>query len=67
MKLTTCIYSAERGNKAETYQGFTATVEADCDRHSVTLELDNMQRWRSKEDISEYLIWVAREVLKLPT
>ena len=67
MKLTEQKFTAERGNKVDTYQSFTATVETDNNRHYVTLELDNMQRWRSKEGVADYLRWAASEVLKLPT
>ena len=60
-------YTAERGNKAETYQSFTATVETDNNRHYVTLDLDCMHRWRSKEELADYLRWTSEEILKLPT
>ena len=49
MKLTEQKYRAERGNTAETYQSFTATVEMDGSRRYLTVEMDNLTRWRSKQ------------------
>ena len=59
-------YSAERGKTTETYQSLTATVEMGNNRNYVTLELDFMHRWRSKEELSSYLSWAAEKILTLP-
>ena len=66
MKLTEQKYTAERGKTTETYQSLTATVEMGNNRNYVTLELDFMHRWRSKEELSSYLKWAAEKILKLP-
>jgi lysine/ornithine N-monooxygenase len=65
MILTEQKYRAERGNRAETYQSFTATVEVG-ERGFLTVELDNLTRWRSKAEYADYLRWAADEIEKLP-
>lgn len=59
-------YRAERGNRLETYQSFTATVESESERNFLTVELDSLNRWRSKEEYADYLRWAASEIEKLP-
>jgi hypothetical protein len=66
MKLIEKKYYAERGTKAETYQSFTATIEADGDRNYLTVELGNLQRWRSPAEYASYMRWVADEIEKIP-
>ncbi len=66
MILTEQKYRAERGNTAETYQGFTATVEMEGNRRYLTVELDNLSRWRSKEEYADYLRWAADQIERLP-
>ena len=66
MILTEQKYRAERGNRAETYQSFTATVEVGIKRGYLTVELDNLTRWRSKAEYADYLRWAADEIEKLP-
>lgn len=66
MILTRKHYRAERGDTAETYQGFYATVEIEEKRRYLTVELDNLNRWRSKEEYADYLRWAADEIEKLP-
>jgi len=56
------IYRAERGKTAETYQGFTATVEMEPKRRFIKIELDVTTRWRSCKEYAEYLRWAAREI-----
>lgn len=65
MILTEQKYRAERGKRVETYQSFTVTVEAG-NRGFLTVELDNLSRWRSKDEYADYLRWAATEILKLP-
>ena len=66
MILTSQQYRAERGNTSETYQAFTATVEVEGNRRYLTVELDNLTRWRSKEEYADYLRWAAAEIERLP-
>ena len=66
MILTEQKYRAERGKRIDTYQGFTVTVEMENDRKFLRVELDNLMRWRSKEEYAEYLRWASDEILKLP-
>lgn len=66
MTLTEQKYRAERGNTAETYQSFTATVEMEGNRRYLTVELDNLTRWRSKTEYADYLRWAAEEIERLP-
>lgn len=66
MKLTEQKYRADRGKTVETYQSFTATVEMEGNRRYLTVELDNLTRWRSKEEYADYLRWASEEILKLP-
>lgn len=66
MKLTEQKYRADRGNTAETYQSFTAKVEMEGNRRYLTVELDNLTRWRSKEEYADYLRWAAEEIERLP-
>jgi protein tyrosine phosphatase len=66
MILTEKKYRAERGKTAETYQGFTATVEMENNRYFIIVELDNLSRWRSREEWSSYMRWCSEEILKLP-
>ena len=65
MILTEQKYRAERGKSIETYQGFTATVEMEGNRRYLTVELDNLTRWRSKEEYADYLRWAADEIERL--
>ncbi len=58
-------YRAQRGKRVETYQGFNVTVEVENDRNFLIIELDNLNRWRSKEEYADYLRWVANEIEKL--
>jgi len=67
MILTEQRYRAERGKKAETYQSFTATVETGGKRNFLRVELDNLTRWRSKEEYADYLRWAAGEIEGLPS
>ena len=60
-------YRSERGNKAETYQSFTATVEVENGRRYIRVELDNLTRWRSVKEYADYMTWVAKEILTLGT
>ena len=62
MILSQLIYRAERGKTAETYQGFTATVEMEPARRYIIVELDHTRRWRSCREYAEYLRWAAREI-----
>lgn len=66
MTLTEQRYRAERGNTAETYQSFTVTVEMEGNRRYLTVELDNLTRWRSKSEYADYLRWAAEEIERLP-
>jgi hypothetical protein len=66
MILTEQKYRAERGNRVETYQSFTATVEVEGDRDYIRVELDNLTRWRSKNEYADYLRWAAKEIEGLP-
>ncbi len=66
MILTEQKYRAERGDTAETYQGFTATVEIEGNRRYLTVQLDNLSRWRSKEEYADYLRWAAEQIERLP-
>ena len=66
MILTEQKYRAERGKTAETYQGFTATVEIEGNRRYLTVQLDNLSRWRSKQEYADYLRWAAEEIERLP-
>ncbi len=66
MILTEQKYRAERGDTAETYQGFTATVEIEGNRRYLTVQLDNLSRWRSKQEYADYLRWAAEEIERLP-
>ncbi len=59
-------YRAERVDTAETYQGFTATVEIEGNRRYLTVQLDNLSRWRSKQEYADYLRWAAEEIERLP-
>jgi lysine/ornithine N-monooxygenase len=65
MILTEQKFRAERGKRVETYQSFTATVEAG-ERGFLTVELDNLTRWRSKKEYADYLRWAASEIESLP-
>ena len=65
MKLIEHKYSADRGNKAETYQSFEVTVEMDGRRRFLTVDLGALSRWRSKEEYADYLRWAADEIEKL--
>ena len=65
MILTEQKYRAERGERIDTYQGFTVTVEMEGDRNYLRVELNNLLRWRSKEDYADYLRWASYEILKL--
>jgi hypothetical protein len=62
MILTEQKYRAERGRTAETYQGFTVTMEMEQNRNFITVELDNLTRWRSTNEYADYLRWVADEL-----
>jgi hypothetical protein len=62
MILTEQKYRAERGRTAETYQGFTVTMEMEPGRNFITVELDNLSRWRSTNEYADYLRWVADEL-----
>jgi len=64
MILTEKKFRAERGGVYK-YQGFTATLEIEVDRHYLTIQLDNLTRWRSKEEYAEYLRWAADEIESL--
>ncbi len=66
MILTEQKYRAERGDTAETYQGLTATVEIEGNRRYLTVHLDNLSRWRSKQEYADYLRWAAEEIERLP-
>lgn len=66
MILTEQKYRAERGKSIETYQSFTATVEMEGNRRYLTVELDNLTRWRSKQEYADYLRWAAEEIERLP-
>ena len=66
MKLTEQRYRAERGNTADTYQSFTVTVEMEGNRRYLTVELDNLRRWRSKKEYADYLRWAAEQIEGLP-
>ena len=67
MILTEQKYRAERGERADPYQGFTVTVEMENDRrYLMIVELDNLRRWRSAKEYADYLRWAADEIEKLP-
>jgi len=66
MKLTEQRFTADRGNKAETYQSLAVTVEMSGSRRFLVVSLDNMTRWRSKEEYADYLRWAADEIETLP-
>lgn len=57
-------YSSHRiiKGKDESYQGVSVTQETYEHRHYVTVELESMQRWRSVEEVAEYLRWCADEI-----
>lgn len=59
-------FRAERGKRADTYQSFTTTVEMENSRRFLTVELDNLTRWRSKTEYADYLRWAENEIEKLP-
>lgn len=63
MKLLDERYYAQRAGHP--YQGVIIKREISPDRHYVTVELDAMQRWRSVEEVADYLRWVAGQVLTL--
>ena len=65
MILTEKRFRAERGKRAETYQGFSVVVEMENDRKFMRIELDNTMRWRSGKEYSNYLRWAAGEIEKL--
>jgi len=60
-------YIATRGNSTETYQSCTITVEIANQRQYLIIEPDYLSRWRSKEELADYLRWMASEVEKIPT
>lgn len=62
MILTEKKYRAERGKRAETYQGFSVVVEMENDRKFLRIELDNTSRWRSQKEYADYLRWAAKEI-----
>ena len=62
MILTEKHYRASRGKCAETYQSFSAIVEAEQDRHYIRVNIDNLSRWRTVKEYADYLRWVADEV-----
>jgi hypothetical protein len=63
--LTEKKYRAARGKTADTYQSFTATVGMEGQRRFLTIEIDNLSRWRSKEEYADYLRWAADEIENL--
>ena len=65
MILTEKRFRAERGKRAETYQGFSVVVEMENDRKFLRIELDNLSRWRSQKEYASYLRWAAGEIEKL--
>lgn len=65
MILTEKHFRAERGKTAETYQGFTVTLEIEVKRNYITVQLDNMTRWRSTTEYADYLRWAADEIESL--
>ena len=62
MILTEQKFRSERGNRAETYQSFTVTVEMEGVRHYLTVEMDNRNGWRSVKEFADYLRWAAGEI-----
>jgi hypothetical protein len=65
MILTEKRFRAERGKSAETYQSFSVTMEMECSRRHITVDLDNMNRWRSTKECADYLRWAADEIEQL--
>ena len=62
MILTEKRFRAERGKRAETYQGFSVVVEMEGNRKFLRIELDNLTRWRSQHEYADYLRWAAKEI-----
>jgi len=62
MTLTEKHYRAERGNCAETYQSFSAIVEVENKRKFIRVNINNTDRWRTVQEYTDYLRWVADEV-----
>lgn len=60
--LTEKRFRAERGKRAETYQGFSVVVEMENDRKFLRIELDSLSRWRSQKEYADYLRWAAKEI-----
>ena len=62
MILTEKKYRAERGKRAETYQGFSVVMEMEGPRRYITVDLGNTNRWRSTKEYADYLRWAADEI-----
>ena len=60
-------YIATRGGSTDTYQSCKITVEMSNCRQYIIIEPDYLNRWRSKEELADYLRWMASEVEKIPT
>jgi hypothetical protein len=49
----------------DSYQILTVTVECEAKRRFITVELDNLDRWRSTKEYADYFRWAANEIEKM--